>query len=108
MFGTRYAGKTCQGLEVGREGVKKTKESPPRVELKPMVMLNLAQFLHCTELGGRNPSSLQSYEQCPMEMGRYHFIWSFCSNVPLCSELLFLFSILKLLVVSRGQYIKQS
>lgn len=55
MFGTRYAGKTPRGLEVGREEEKKTKESPPIVELKPVVMLCLAQFPHCTALGGRSP-----------------------------------------------------
>lgn len=77
MFGTRYAGKTFQGLEVEKEGEKKTKESPPSVELKPVVMLCLAQFLHCTELGGLSPPSPQSYKQCPTEMSRYHFRWSF-------------------------------
>lgn len=55
VFGTRYAGKTPRGLEVGREEEKKTKESPPIMELKPVVMLCLAQFPHCTALGGRSP-----------------------------------------------------
>lgn len=43
------------GLEVGREKEKKTKKSPPSVELKPVVMLCLAQFPHCTVLAGRSP-----------------------------------------------------
>lgn len=77
MFGTRYAGKTSQLLEVEKEGEKKTKESLPSVELKPVVMLCLAQFLHCTELGRRSPLSPHSYNQCPTEMSRYHFRWSF-------------------------------
>lgn len=55
VFGTRYAGKTSWGLEVGREEEKKTKESPPSMELKPVVMLCLAQFPHCAALGGRSP-----------------------------------------------------
>lgn len=77
MFGTRYAGKTSRDLEVGREGEKKTKESPPSMELKPVVVFCLAWFLHCTELGGRSPLSPQSYKQCPTEMSGYHFKWSF-------------------------------
>lgn len=77
MFGTRYSGKTSRGLEVGREGEEKTKESPPSVELKPVVVFCLARFLHCTELGGRSPLSPQSYKQRPTEMSRYHFRWIF-------------------------------
>lgn len=77
VFGTRYAGKTSRDLEVGREGEKKTKESPPSMELKPVVVFCLAWFLHCTELGGRSPLSPQSYKQCPTEMSGYHFKWSF-------------------------------
>lgn len=55
VFATRYAGKTSWGLEVGREEEKKTKESPPSVELKPVVMLCLAEFPHCAVLGSCSP-----------------------------------------------------
>lgn len=55
VFGTRYRGKTSWVLEVGREEEKRTKECPPSVGLKPVVVLCLAQFPHCTALGGCSP-----------------------------------------------------
>lgn len=55
VSGTRYAGKTSWGLEVGREREKKTKEAPPSVELKPVVVLCLARIPHCTVLGSCSP-----------------------------------------------------